>query len=63
MMTFHVNTTSLAQVAIALVLATPLTQAQTVRSRTVRLRVIESRLQRYAGGDAQRAETLKTDVC
>jgi putative aminopeptidase FrvX len=34
-------------------------QAQTVRSRPVPQQVIESRLQRYAGDDAQRGETLK----
>lgn len=51
--------TSFARITIAVFFVATLTEAQTVRSRPVPQQVIESRLQRYAGDDAQRAETLK----
>jgi len=46
-------------VAIALLQGVTVAHAQTVRSRPLPQQVVESRLQRYAGDDAQRAATLK----
>ena len=56
---FMSKATSFAGIVGRLLLIATLAHAQTIRGVPVSQQVIESRLQRYSGNDAQRADTLK----